>query len=160
MIVFVEGADGSGKTTLVNQLRGIYPVFTVPRDYQVDVPYIWAEIYEAAQGTVFVTDRCFISDYIYRLHDLLDGTYNLKGVLSLIKDNVFIYCKTDTQHDDAIARGEDNIVNRDDADDLRKLYDVFMRILKKEKVRVMEYDWKTQNVHDVLDFIENCTKEV
>lgn len=154
MIVFVEGADGSGKSTLVGELSKNYPIIYVSRKSQNDWTQIWIELQKAAVSHVIVADRCFISDYVYRLNDGEKGDYNIYSVLALLKCACVIYCKTDTQFDDAMERGEDNITQRSVADDISNLYDVVMRILKKEGVNVMNYNWKEQNVDDVLNFIK------
>lgn len=154
MIVFVEGADGSGKSTLVSQLKYHYPTLTITRESQSKYKSIWSGFNYASSGKVFVADRCFISDYVYRLHDLAKGDYNMMEMLRLLKGNAVIYCKTDTQFEDSLLRGEDNITNKDDAEDIRNLYDVMMRILLKEGIPVMCYDWKTQSLSSALSFIK------
>ena len=79
----------------------------------------------------------------------------MKDLLTYLVPNAIVYCKTDTQYEDSISRGEDNITNKDDANDIRNLYDVMMRIFVKENVPLTVYNWKEQNVFNVLDFIKN-----
>ena len=79
----------------------------------------------------------------------------MKDLLMYLVPNAIVYCKTDTQYEDSISRGEDNITNKDDANDIRNLYDVMMRIFVKENVPLTVYNWKEQNVFNVLDFIKN-----
>lgn len=158
MLIFVEGPDGSGKTTLCKELikaGGADILITVPRGTKNQ-----NEFYQLMRHSEhrIVFDRCFISDVAYRLWDnckpddmtLEDMLYTLRGSNSRV-----IFCDTDTAFDDAQSRGESFITNRKNHDIISNNYKTLQMMLRKfTKVPVMMYDRKFSDVSDVIKFIE------
>lgn len=155
MIVFVEGVDGSGKSKLTEQLKEKgYKTHTV--NSSSEEVKEWMELIE--ETDTLVMDRgSFISDLVYRI---VDGKprrgMDLFCISAILKTPVkIIYCKTDTAFDDAIRRGEDNIVDRNVHDELCNTYDKVMRMFSLfTDVSIITYNWKTDSVSNVINFIE------
>lgn len=157
MIVFVEGVDGSGKSTLCNELNLLnYDTICIGRHYD-DPVHTWQKINDAYADSVVICDRSFITDLVYRLQDKDPrSTLTLTEMCDVLRQNAMvIHCKTDSSFTDAINRGEDNIRSKSQADRIKHLYDVIIKMFNKfEDIPVLEYNWKTNNVLDVVKFIE------
>ena len=111
MLILVEGADGSGKTTLVNQLSEYFPTMRINRGNNH-----LKELYDnlTCMNEDIVLDRSFITDVVYRLaldDDIGTDGINMFYMDCILRDSIVIYCKTVTQFDDAKSRGEDNITD-------------------------------------------------
>lgn len=158
MIVFVEGADGAGKTTLVKQLGKYYPTITVPRS--ADNLDLWVNLDVYTMNYHLVTDRSPISDYAYRLMDGEEGKYSMSQLLNLLKGNKVIYCRTPTQWEDAMARGEDNITDPSNAAIIDATYEFLMKLLNKEGVEIIEYNWKKDSLDELLAKIKTRRAKV
>lgn len=157
MLILVEGADGSGKSYLVNQLyeKG----FAVQKvqwgqnfNFRSAAYYCWHD------NINLVEDRSPITDIVYRIFDEQkpDRTENIDDIFEWI--NSFgvkiIYCKTKNSYTDSIRRGEENITSFQDHCEISKIYDIVMAIIKRKyPSAVLEYDHSKQNVNDVLKFI-------
>lgn len=157
MIVLIEGADGSGKSTLCNQLRfeGYTPI-SIPQDASQRGSY-WICAYDTH---VYVSDRSYISDMVYRI---FDGKHrqgmSLQDMLfGLEKYTKIILCESGTEYDDSMARGEDNITKKKDSDKIKQIYNIITSMFKIfADVPVMKYNWRTDNLDDVIKFIEGGT---
>lgn len=158
MLIFVEGPDGSGKTTLCKEL-----IDSGAADILIKVPrgtknqnefYDW--IRHCKHKILF--DRCFISDLVYRLWDnCKPDSMSLDDMFLVLRhsDSRIIFCKTDTAFDDAQKRGETFITNRKNHDIISSNYDVIQKLLRKfTNIPVMVYDRKYSDVSDVIKFIE------
>ena len=158
MLIFVEGPDGSGKTTLCKELIkcGAADILvTVPRGAKNQSAF-----YDLLRRTKhkIVFDRCFISDVAYRLWDnCKPDNMTLEDMLYVLRNSnsCIIFCDTDTAFDDAQSRGESFITNRKNHDIISNNYRTLQMILRKfTKVPVMVYDRKFSDVSDVIKFIE------
>ena len=157
MLILVEGADGSGKSYLVNQLyeKG-FAIQKVKCHQNFNFK-------NAANNCYYyyinlVEDRSPITDIVYRIFDEQkpDRTENIDDILEWIRYyNVkIIYCKTKSSYTDSIRRGEENITSFQNHCEISKIYDVVMGIIKRDyPSAVLEYDHSKQNVNDVLKFI-------
>lgn len=160
MLILVEGADGSGKTTLVESLRkrGFKVVKPIDRELSSqDVRWTYLCL-DSVQGgmTNHIVDRSFISELVYRTFDGKEPTISLISICILLKHCKIIYCKTDSQYEDSIARGEDNITTKEASEQISKLYDLFIEMFKQfEKVPVFYYDWRRSNLDEVSVFIKS-----
>jgi thymidylate kinase len=158
MLIFVEGPDGSGKTTLCKELikAGAADILvTVPRGAKNQNEfYEW--IRHIKHRVVF--DRCFISDVAYRLWDnCKPDDMTLEDMLYVLHhgNSCIIFCDTDTAFDDAQSRGESFITNRKNHDIISNNYKTLQMMLRKfTKVPIMVYDRKFSDVSDVIKFIE------
>ena len=157
MLILVEGADGSGKSYLVNQLyeKG-FAIQKVQLKQNFD--FRCAANHCLYADINLVEDRSPITDIVYRIFDEQkpDRTENIDDILEWIKRfNVkIIYCKTKSSYTDSIRRGEENITSFQDHCEISKIYDIIMAIIKRDyPSAVLEYDHSKQNVNDVLKFI-------
>ena len=157
MIIFVEGADGSGKSTLVKQLSDAgYKTYRIQSDK--NEIWEWLRITGEKRGTIIFDRVSFISDLVYRLCDKKErygmSLPEISAVMSC-SDIAIIYCKTDTSFDDAIERGEDLITTKEHHDKICNIYDIIIDMFKIfSDVKVMEYNWTKQCLQDVIKFIE------
>ena len=156
MLILVEGADGSGKTTLVNQLSEYFPVMRINRSND----HI-KEFYDnlTCMNEDIVLDRCFITDVVYRL--ALDDGIGTDGINMfymdcILRDSIVIYCKTVTQFDDAKSRGEDNITDLKTAQKISRYYDAVMKFINtRTSTHVIKYDWHFDTPEDLVSTIKD-----
>ena len=158
MLIFVEGPDGSGKTTLCKELIkcGAADILvTVPRGVKNQ-----SEFYELIRHCKHrvVFDRCFISDVVYRLWDnCKPDDMTLEDMLYVLNhgNSCIIFCDTNTAFDDAQSRGENFITDRKNHDIISNNYRTLQMMFRKfTKVPVMVYDRNFSDVSDVIKFIE------
>lgn len=160
MLVILEGADGSGKTTLMQRL--LEKGFTCKKTLRGESCERLMRLYNDAisDDNIIVIDRSFISDMVYRCNDDLprEGLDAYEAIQILDTHCKIVYCKTDSQYDDSIRRGEDNITSYSKSEQISKTYDLFMTfIMKYTNSEVFEYDWHNQIADDAVDFIlEGC----
>ena len=156
MLILVEGADGSGKTTLVNQLSEYFPIMRINRSND----HI-KEFYDnlTCMNEDIVLDRCFITDLVYRL--ALDDGIGTDGINMfymdcILRDSIVIYCKTVTQFDDAKARGENNITDLKTSQTISKYYDAVMKFINtRTSTHVIKYDWHFDTPEDLVSTIKD-----
>lgn len=156
MLILVEGADGSGKTTLVNQLSEYFPTMRINRNND----HI-KEFYDnlTCMNEDIVLDRCFITDVVYRL--ALDDGIGTDGINMfymdcILRDSIVIYCKTVTQFDDAKSRGEDNITDLKTAQKISRYYDAVMKFINtRTYTHTIKYDWHLDTVEELVSTIKD-----
>lgn len=156
MLILVEGADGSGKTTLVNQLNEYFPTLRINRGND-HIPDFYDNL--TCMGEDIVLDRSFITDVVYRL--ALDDGKETDGIdifyiEHILLDSVVVYCKTATQYDDAKARGEDNITDLKTAQKISRYYDAVMKFINtRTSTHVIKYDWHFDTVEELVSTIKD-----
>lgn len=157
MLILVEGADGSGKSYLVNQLyeKG-FAIQKVQLHQNFD--FRCAANHCCYADINLVEDRSPITDIVYRIFDEQkpDRTENIDSILEWVRrfGVKIIYCKTKSSYTDSIRRGEENITSFQDHCEISKIYDIVMAIIKRDyPSKVFEYDHSKQNINDVLKFI-------
>ena len=155
MLILVEGADGSGKTTLVNQLNEYFPTLRINRDHD-HIPDFYDNLIDMQEDVVL--DRSFITDVVYRLA-LEDGKetdgLSLSQISDILKYSIVIYCKTKTQYDDAMNRGEDNVTDLATSVKISKYYDAVMSFINTRTITpVITYDWHKDTVQEIVDSIK------
>lgn len=156
MLILVEGADGSGKTTLVNQLNKYFPTMRINRGNN----HI-KELYDnlTCMNEDIVLDRSFITDVVYRL--ALDDGIGTDGINMfymdcILRDSIVIYCKTVTQFDDAKSRGEENITDLKTAQKISRYYDAVMKFINtRTSTRTIKYDWHLDTVEELVSTIKD-----
>lgn len=153
MLVIIEGADGSGKTTLFNELKHFYKTVKIER-HSIGQ---FAKYELCSENDVYIMDRSFITDIVYRTFDTENRDYiDLKDAAQLLftGNMKIVLCETDTQYEDSIRRGEDNITDRQKADNIKQLYNWLCKIFVKfSNTDVLFYNWKESTLDDVLNFI-------
>lgn len=157
MLILVEGADGSGKTTLVNQLSEYFTTTRVSRNLNKDdlCNFYWSLGYLDN----IVLDRSFITDVVYRLA-LDDGIgtdgLSMEEISDILRNCIVVYCKTVTQFDDAKARGEDNITDLKTAQTISRYYDAVMKFINtRTSTHVIKYDWHLDRPDDLVSTIKD-----
>lgn len=154
MLIYVEGVDGSGKTTLCKQLEelGFRTVRIERSDEWRDTD--WYTLDADRSCAYIICDRSFISDLVYRTCD--GDALQITDPVSyahLLKGNRVIYCKTPTSYKDAMERGEDNITTPEKANKIKRTYETLLDMFKLFGVEVLEYNWKKDNLAKVTKFI-------
>lgn len=159
MIVFIEGPDGSGKSTLIDKLyKDGFPIFKHLAKDKIN----WFTILKSTNECemTLISNRSPMTDIIYRSYDdkiLTD--LNLVQFLHLIeKGNIkFIYCNTETAYEDCKQRG----THYGSAEDFFKHFSIsqsyssLFLIIKNEYNNIVKrYDWHKDNYDDILKFIK------
>lgn len=160
MLVLVEGVDGTGKTTLVRELfeRG----FCCKRVFRND-NHEAAKFYNYAHHDgLVVLDRSFITDLVYRMVDELPmEDQDLEQIGKILNGDVLIiHCVNPYHYEDAMERGEDNIVDRELSNRIHDLYRTFMiMFVKFTKARIVLYDYHTTSVDNIVNEIKEVYNE-
>lgn len=155
MIVLIEGVDGSGKTVLCNTLKNEgYEQISVKEDESEAYEY-----FKLSRNTdrIYISDRSFLSDLVYRIYDGKPRRgMNLYSILHCMANGIkVVFCHTDSSYEDSIKRGEDNITSRNANSAINVIYHMLYRTLKIfTDIPVIDYNWKTDNVSDIIKFIE------
>lgn len=139
MIVFVEGADGSGKTTLIKHFVETYgfkelkpPVRQEDKLKELEEWEDFVRDAQLKQGIYFV-DRGPLSELVYRLVDT-DKTYinDITALDNLFKrDFAVILCESFNAFSRAMERGEDNIIDKDLHNEIVRNYNFVAKIIKR-----------------------------
>lgn len=160
MLVLVEGVDGTGKTTLVRELfeRG----FCCKRVFRNDNCEA-AKFYKYAhQDGLVILDRSFISDLVYRMVDKLPmEDQDLEQIGKILNGNVLIiHCVNPYHYEDAMERGEDNVVDRELSNRIDNLYFTFMTMFAKfTNARIKQYNYHNCSVDDIIKTIKEVYYE-
>lgn len=155
MIIFVEGVDGSGKTTLIQQLSDRYTNVSVSR--MEEDSSLWSKLINFAksfQNKFILVDRSPLTEYVYRAEDRKESKFPYSAVVKWLKQGKIIYCNNNDSFENAMKRGEDNITIKSRHDKIRQFYDTFIPTLESEGVKVMYYNWQENCLDDVIKFIE------
>ena len=163
MLIILEGADGSGKTTLANNLQK--HGFEVLCRTKSDENFTFAEIRQfQVSSTKYVIDRALLTTWAYRLlnNDTLNSDdFTLSELITLLYFSPVIYCNCNNSYDYAIARGEDNIRTKTKHDKLRAIYNFIFNTIRLYNITtVFEYDFEKNTVEDVIKFIKEVQNAV
>lgn len=163
MIVYFEGVDGSGKSTIIKKLQEEfgYDVVTPSQSmYNKFQEYVaWEHFASDYENKIILCDRSFISEFVYRLVDNQATFLTLELLAKLLTNCKIVHCTSSTAFTDAQERGEDNIVTFEQHKRIEQLYFDTMSIINKfTKIPILSFDWHNQNILDVIKFI-NCNKE-
>ena len=156
MLIILEGGDGSGKTTLCGQLVKAGAVQKVVKYNDMCAMNRYVEYLQEPERYV-VCDRSFITDLVYRLNDSrARDTMNLIDIAFVLRytNLIVVHCETETSFEDGMRRGEDNITNKEDAETIKHLYRIVMKMIAKfADTTILDYDWHTDDVNKVIRFI-------
>ncbi len=167
MIVYLEGADGSGKTTLAKKIEKY--VKTKGWKYVMAEPFINTNPYVPGRvnsltltasleamsmnnNVVFILDRGPISDCIYRLFDDEKPVMNysiLRMYLEVMDNICLVYCHNSHQKQHALDRGDDNKIAMDNADKIARVYDMCLGNrynFLKENTMSLRYNFEDSSV--------------
>ena len=180
MIIYLEGVDGSGKTTLAKTIQKICKNLKIPCDIQAERfictkpncenrvnPEELIELFRRMQeerSKVYVLDRGPISDIVYRIFDDYDPVIDLDSFIELINEGshdntMLIYCKNVDAYNNMIARGDDNQVAITKHKELSKLYDLVIDIFyPRISCSYIKYDYNSYNAQDKIMSIKDFIK--
>lgn len=140
MIIIIEGIDGSGKTTLANQLheQTKYPIIhrTKPDNQEDKDAMLMSYIATLKEGGNAIFDRCWYSEMAYGPVMRDDSVitypqmYELERLIARRSGGIIIYCtgKTKELWRRATKRGEDYIVSRDNFAEIHENYEGIMAV--------------------------------
>lgn len=153
-LFIVEGADGTGKTTLVNKLveQGMKLLPPVSRDCNCYDDLFSSFVSMARDNNDWIMDRSIFTDIVYRY--VLGGystRSNLATILQMLNkiDCTIIHCVNHNYYYNAMERGEDYITDKYTADKIYEAYDMLMFIISRyTTIQVMPYDYNC-DIHKV-----------
>lgn len=156
MILIVEGNEGVGKTTLINQLAEKIPFVCVKYPKEIKNTFQMLNFF-IKDDQLYVLDRSFISDIVYRRLDHKRGQMTLYQIGQLCSSPCgikIIFCRNKNAFKNAMQRGETNIT----VDSVHKILEnEFFSIEETLKnftdIEIFDYDYEYQNVDDVIEFI-------
>lgn len=156
MIIILEGVDGSGKTSLLNTLinRGYDRIVIEAGNYEFDN---WRDAKIKYKDDVAISDRSFITDLVYRMYDGENRRgMNLAQMCGTLSNEIIIiHLQSGTEFSDAMTRGENNITDIYSHTRIKMLYKDVMTMLKNfVGVPIINYNWRTDDVADIINFIE------
>lgn len=155
MLIIIEGNEGTGKTTLINNLEEHLPF--VRLKYSKDVKNIELLLQFAANSEeLFVADRSFVTDMVYRIFDGKKGKMSLQSIGTICYSNVkIVMCDNDTGYEDAMKRGEKNITDKKDYDYITNTFYKIIRLLRSfTNIEIFQYDFHYTSVEEVVNFIK------
>lgn len=154
MLVLIEGNEGAGKTTLIKNLAQHLDFITVKYSKNMkDLNRLFDMC--TRDKNIYVFDRGFISDLVYRIYDGEPGHHTLSEIGELCHYTKVIFCQNENAYEKAIARGEDNITNSVDHLFIESLFEDVIQMLKSfTRASVMYYDYDTDSINDVVKFIK------
>ena len=128
--LIIEGADGSGKSTLVQTLK----------QYRMDPE-----------------DRSFITDVVYRLEDGKNpwSYVNIEDMAKVLNRCIIVYCKNPNCFEISMQRGEDNITSKKRSKKIQTIYEYVMTFIRKyTRATVFEYNWQKDDVNELIKNIK------
>lgn len=151
MIIIIEGADGSGKTTLAEQIskQTGYPVVHRSSPKSEEEKAVMMQMYLQAikEGRNVIFDRCWYSEMVYgvvmRDESVISYPQMYELERSLAKRGaLIIYCtdKPETLWRRCTKRGEDYVTNSQTFMKICDEYDKLMSV--PHLVPVVKYDYK------------------
>lgn len=155
MLIFVEGPDGSGKTTLIEEFVKKVPCVTVKYPKEVKKTYELIRHLACSNQTV-IFDRSFISDLVYRMWDHKKGQMTLSEIGDVLNWNVFIiFCKNKKSYENSIARGEDFITDEDTHKIIECNYSKVQTLIESfTDAKTFNYDFNHMYVDDVIEYMK------
>lgn len=180
MIIYLEGVDGSGKTTLAKTIQKICKNLKIPCDIQAE-RFICTkpnsenrvkseeliELFKRMQeerSKVYVLDRGPISDIVYRIFDDYNPVIDLDTFIDLIDEDLqastmLIYCKNENAYNNMITRGDDNQVAITKHKEISKVYNLVMDILyPRLSCSYIKYDYNSYDAQDKITSIKDFIK--
>jgi thymidylate kinase len=170
MIVYIEGVDGSGKSTFSKALAEHLQkegFDVVPKANKLMVTHPWrfdritkAELRYRLQGClnsekIYIVDRGELSDIIYRTFDFekYSALMTLKEFYNIWRDNqnkyLLVHCDSDMSEQLMLARGEDNEISIVEHQKLRYLFNQIMPLFNAVKFDA-ERSIKSETYLDVI----------
>ena len=157
MIVLIEGNEGTGKTTLIDNLFN--EIKFVRAKYIKGMNVMDLFKFMANDENLYIIDRSFISDMVYRAIDghksvntLFDICYFMDIYAPYTK---VIFCNNDNAFENAIRRGEKNITTRAAHKDVENGFKFVRSLINNfTRVETFDYDYDYDSIDDVIKFIK------
>jgi thymidylate kinase len=174
MIIYLEGPDGSGKSTLVDSIVDVLEgsniqymnnakilVSTYPKDPdRLNEKQLFVNLKKMANSnTVYILDRCFISDCVYRVFDNYKPVTTLHKCIEFLQkynNRVYtIYCRTANAEEYMLKRGDDNPIAIQKHKEITRVYDLVMSLISSAiKYNYFKYDFtKKRSINELLGAI-------
>ena len=174
MIIWLEGPDGSGKSTLKDSIydtltegkyntnkvdaNGELLIPTHPaRDGRLNEQQLFKQLKKMVlSDCVYIVDRGPRSDCIYRVFDNYKPVTTLNKVINFIKhynNKIFLcYCRTDVAEEKMLERGDENPVALTRHKELTRLYDMVMGLISVNcPYNFRKYDFtKKRSINELL----------
>lgn len=163
MLVLIEGNEGTGKTTLIKQLSKHFTFITVkyPKGKFDNLYQTLCQFAEA--DDVFVLDRGFVSDLVYRIRDKCScqiSLYQIAELCDYYKIKI-VFCHNENGYKDAMRRGEDNVTLEKDYDDITLIFEKMQTMLELfTRAQTMSYNFRYDDVEEVVNFIKEVPNGV
>lgn len=177
MIIYLEGPDGSGKSTLSDAITnelikrdlpviqtkdGKCDIDTHPRSqYRNTAPQLIMNFVDMAyKDAIYVLDRGPVSDVVYRQFDEYEPVINsgqLYCLLNMTVDKVYVvYCRTDVAEEKMLERGDDNPIAIKKHKEIAKAYDELMSNMFGLPYNIFDYTDQTAEdfAKDIVDKVE------
>ena len=181
MIIYLEGPDGSGKSTLIEALNDMlvgsgYEVDACANRFipthplakyrpdgasRIDETTMYRALKKMAKSDkIYIVDRGPISDIIYRTFDDFEPVTTLSRFISelqKLQHTKIIYCHNNKAEEMMLKRGDDNPIAIAKHKEISKLYElVFEQIESQCPCKVVEYDFtKRSALNEMIGYI-NC----
>lgn len=160
MIIYFEGADGTGKTTLIQKLHDEfgYRVIVGPERIQDKIKerYNWNKfvLNYVDDKYVYLIDRGPLTELVYRLSDNADSYIDIDSLKVLFNDCKIVLCDYWDSFNNAMKRGEDNITDENRHRQIRFDYLYMSRFIERyTNCKVMRLDTYCKNLADIVKFI-------
>lgn len=162
MVVFVEGNEGVGKTTLIDTLFAKIKFVRVKYIKGMKVLDLFR--YMANDDVLYIVDRCFISDMVYRYIDKQKSVNNLFDIayfMHVCSDNIkFIFCNNANAFENSMIRGEKNIVTKAQHLEVETGFSFIEQLIKNfTDIKIFDYDYDYSSIDDVIKFIKEGWNE-
>lgn len=162
MIILIEGNEGVGKTTLINELLEKITITTLKSSKNFKGLYtLYRDLAKSPQ--LFVLDRGFLTDIVYRIWDNKQGQLSLYqiGILCSESSNIkIVMCHNFNGFENAVKRGENVVRCQKDYDRIDQIYEDAVRVIRNfTDIEVYDYNYEYQTVDDVIDFIKGGKHE-
>lgn len=176
MIIYIEGVDGSGKTTLINilterikQLEDLKKVKLVEhaeelipthpkRQDRIIKEKLITELQRMNSEitTIYLIDRGPISDIIYRTfdeHKPIMTMYELQQLYSVLDNMFIVHCDSDKSFDAMTKRGDENNISIKYHSELRYLFNQVMPTFNSFKIDMFAEDQVKRKVDYLLAYL-------
>lgn len=165
-LIIVDGPDGAGKSTLINQIKDKFVVLSAPKSHAKKTREEFLIDYdmmrqEAKDSHMFIRDRSFlVGEYIYPSILNRDPKFTQQELWNMLQvvDPVIIYCRLDSKVDmfnnisrelkehkpteftQAVMNQYERIVDA---------YDDYMINAKLVGIKVLKYNWQQHTIEDL-----------
>lgn len=181
MIIYFEGPDGAGKSTLIdavdNELRNRENDFSVCKHAEQLMPthpkdknrmlgtHVISKLFECANDddNIYLIDRGLISDWVYRLFDGYKPVCDIRTILNVLSEIVYndkgiiVYCNSALAEQKMLERGDDNPIALQRHKEISHAFDLVFY----DSIDYIEYDMEDgveDGVHQIMQRLKEITQ--